>query len=428
MAQSLGADGRRWATRRPPVDFADDVQQALPRLRHRRRDRRPVQRRRVHRRPGRLPARLHRAQPRGARAPSLRARRRLRPDPRRDARHLPRDAPNAPVFVFIHGGYWRAFSSKDFSCVATGLQASGITTVVLNYSLCPKVTIDEITRQCRAAVAWTLSHIGAHGGDPSRVAVGGHSAGGHLRAMCLEARWDEDYGLARDPIAAAVLVSGIYDLEPMRHSYLQPAIRLDDGIVARNSPLFAVRPCATPVLVTWGGDESAEFARQSTSLHEAWRAAGNASELLPQSGANHFTATDGFEDASSATCRWLSASSPRRAEASLASSGRSGLGRGLPVGLLRVLEVLGLLGLLVGARHLLAAGGDLAAFGSLAAFGAFGAFGALGSLTSRTALTFGALALAARAARSSLSSRRSSISACTARTAARPCRCRCGRG
>ena len=218
---------------------------------------------------------------------------------------FPADRANAPVFVFIHGGYWRGFSSKDFSCVAIGVQASGITTVVPNYSLCPKVTIDEITRQSRAAVAWTLRHIGAHGGDVARVAVGGHSAGGHLGAMCLEARWDDDYGLARDPLAAAVLVSGIYDLAPMRHSYLQPSLRLDDGMIERNSPLFAIRPCATPVLVTWGGDESAEFARQSTSFHDAWRAAGNASELLLQAGANHFSATDGFEDASSATCRWL---------------------------------------------------------------------------------------------------------------------------
>jgi arylformamidase len=218
---------------------------------------------------------------------------------------FPADRPGAPVFVFIHGGYWRGFSSKDFSCVALGLQAAGITTVVANYSLCPKVTIDEITRQCRAALVWTLRNIGAHGGDPSRVAVGGHSAGGHLSAMCLEARWDEDYGLARDPLAAAVLVSGIYDLAPLRHSYLQPSLHLDDGMIARNSPLFAIRSCATPLLVTWGGDESAEFARQSTTFHEAWRAAGNASELMPQPGANHFSATDGFEDASSPTCRWL---------------------------------------------------------------------------------------------------------------------------
>jgi len=218
---------------------------------------------------------------------------------------FPAAQPNAPVFVFIHGGYWRAFSARDHSFVALGPVALGITTVVIDYSLCPKVTIDEITRQCRAAVAWTLRHIGAYGGDPTRVAIGGHSAGGHLSAMCLEARWEEDYGLARDPIAAAVLVSGIYDLEPLRHSYLQPTIQLDDGVVRRNSPLFAVRPCATPALVTWGADESDEFARQSTSFHRAWQDAGNRSELLPQAGANHFSAIDGFADPASDLCLWL---------------------------------------------------------------------------------------------------------------------------
>ena len=165
---------------------------------------------------------------------------------------FPAERPDAPVFVFIHGGYWRAFSASDHSFVALGPVALGITTVVVDYALCPKVTIDEITRQCRAAVAWTLRHIGEHGGDPARVAVGGHSAGGHLSAMCLETRWDEDYGLGRDPLAAALLVSGIYDIEPLRHSYLQPTIQLDDGIVRRNSPLFGVRPCATPVLVDLG--------------------------------------------------------------------------------------------------------------------------------------------------------------------------------
>ena len=220
---------------------------------------------------------------------------------------FPAANPGAPVFVFIHGGYWRALSSKDFSFVANGLRPLGITTVLVNYSLCPKVTIDEITRQVRAAVAWTLRHIDAHGGDPARVAVGGHSAGGHLSAMCLEARWAENYGLPADPLAAAVLVSGIYDIAPLRHSYLQPQIRLDDGVIARNSPLFAVRPCATPALVTWGADESDEFARQATSFNAAWRAAGNRSELLSQAGANHFTAVDGFADPGSDLCRWLAA-------------------------------------------------------------------------------------------------------------------------
>ena len=212
---------------------------------------------------------------------------------------------DAPVFVFIHGGYWRAFSAREHSFVALGPVALGITTVVVDYSLCPKVTIDEITRQCRAAVAWTLRHIGAHGGDPARVAVGGHSAGGHLTAMCLETRWDDEYALPRDPLAGALPVSGIFDIEPLRHGFLQPTIQLDEGVIRRNSPLFTVRPCATPVLVSWGADESAEFARQSTAFDAAWRAAGNRSELLALPGANHFSAIDGFADPGSALCRWL---------------------------------------------------------------------------------------------------------------------------
>ena len=218
---------------------------------------------------------------------------------------FPAERPGAPVFVFIHGGYWRRFAARDYHLVALGLVPLGITTVVVDYALCPKVTIDEIARQCRAAVAWTLRTIGEHGGDPARVAVGGHSAGGHLSAMCLTARWDEDYGLARDPLAAAVLVSGIYDIEPLRYSYLQPSIQIDDGIVRRNSPMFAVRPCATPALVTWGADESEEFARQATGFQAAWQAAGNPGELLPQAGANHFSAIDGFTDPASPLCRWL---------------------------------------------------------------------------------------------------------------------------
>lgn len=212
---------------------------------------------------------------------------------------------NAPVFVFIHGGYWRALSSKEFSGVALGLQPLGITTVVINYALCPFVTIDEITRQARAAVAWTLRNIAQFGGDPTRVAVGGHSAGAHLAAMCLQTRWAQDYGLPQDPLTGAVLVSGLYDLEPLRYSYLQPQIQLDDGTIRRNSPAFSVRPCATPVWMAWGGAETPEFARQSSTLHTAWEAAGNHAELRALPGANHFTAIHGFEDCHSELSRWL---------------------------------------------------------------------------------------------------------------------------
>ena len=218
---------------------------------------------------------------------------------------FPADDPNAPVFVFIHGGYWRAFSSKEFSGVALGLQPLGITTVVMNYALCPHVSLDEITRQARAAVAWTLRNIAQYGGDPERVGIGGHSAGAHLASMCLLTDWEQDYGLPRDPLKAATLVSGLYDLAALRYSYLQPMIQLDDGVIRRNSPAFLVRPCATPTWITWGDAETTEFARQSSLFHAAWEAIGNAGMLSPQPAANHFTAIHGFEDPNGDLCRWL---------------------------------------------------------------------------------------------------------------------------
>ena len=211
----------------------------------------------------------------------------------------------APVFVFIHGGYWRALSSKDFSGVALGLHARGITTVVLNYALCPFVTIDEIVRQVRSAVAWTVRHIAEFGGDPARIGVGGHSAGGHLTAMCMQTEWARDYELAQDPIKAALMISGIYDIAPLRYSYLQPMIQLDDGCIRRNSPAFSARPCPAPAWITWGGKETSEFARQSAVMHAAWGAQGNTSTLRPIGGADHFSVIHGFESADSALCNWL---------------------------------------------------------------------------------------------------------------------------
>ena len=218
---------------------------------------------------------------------------------------FPADAPNAPVFVFIHGGYWRALSSKEFSGVALGLQRRGITTVVVNYALCPFVSVDEITRQVRAAVAWTVRNIAQYGGDPQRVAVGGHSAGGHLTAMCLQTEWARDYGLVQDPIKAALCLSGLYDIAPLRYSYLQPMIQLDEGCIRRNSPAFSARTCAAPAWITWGGNETSEFARQSAVMHAAWGAQGNTSTLRPIDGADHFSVIRGFESADSALCNWL---------------------------------------------------------------------------------------------------------------------------
>lgn len=227
------------------------------------------------------------------------------PSPAETLDIFPAARPGAPVFVFLHGGYWRAFTSKEWSWVAEGLVAAGCTAVVVNYALCPAVTVDEIVRQCRSAVAWTLRHIGEHGGDPARVGVGGHSAGGHLTAMCLTADWQAFGVEAVDPLRCAVPISGIHDLAPIARSYLQPQVRLDAGMIERNSPMFAVRRCATPALIAWGERESDEFRRQSTELHAAWLAAGNDGELLALPGADHFSAVDGFTSADSTVVRWI---------------------------------------------------------------------------------------------------------------------------
>ena len=216
---------------------------------------------------------------------------------------FPAAQPHAPVFVFIHGGYWRAGLASHFSGVALGLQPLGITTVVLNYALCPQVRLDEIVRQVRAGLAWVLRHIGDHGGDPARVAIGGHSAGGHLGAMALLTDWAGDYGLPADPFVGALLVSGLYDLAPLRYSYLQPMIQLDEGLVRQQSPLHRVRASATPLVLTWGEQEQAAFAHQSQTFHSAWTQAGNRAELMPQAGANHYLAIHGFEQADSALAR-----------------------------------------------------------------------------------------------------------------------------
>lgn len=226
---------------------------------------------------------------------------------------FPAADPHAPVFIFIHGGYWRMLSSKEFSCVALGLVQAGITTVVVNYSLVPKVSIDEISRQARAAVAWVLRRIDRHGGDPARVVLGGHSAGGHLTAMCVQTDWAGEYGLPQDPLSGAVMVSGLYDLDPLRYSCMQPQLQLDDGVIRRNSPLLHVRKSATPALVSWGGAEPDEFRRQSESYLRAWKEAGNRAKSWSQPEANHFTAIYGFEDPKSPLCQWIlqAASMPR---------------------------------------------------------------------------------------------------------------------
>ncbi|MCC6710037.1 MAG: alpha/beta hydrolase [Gammaproteobacteria bacterium] len=217
---------------------------------------------------------------------------------------FPAKSPNAPVLLFVHGGYWRILSSKEFSLVARGPVAHDVTVVVSNYSLCPKVSLAEITRQSRATVAWIANNIARYNGDASRLFVAGHSAGGHQVGMLAATDWVGEYGLPADVIKGGIPISGLFDLRPFRHSWLQPKLQLDADLIERQSPLFHIpEHAAPPLLVTLGGDESSEFHRQSADYVAAWRARGHRAEEFAQPGKNHLTAIGGFEDKDSDLCR-----------------------------------------------------------------------------------------------------------------------------
>lgn len=216
---------------------------------------------------------------------------------------FPARVASAPLLVFIHGGYWRRFSSKEFSLVARGLVAHGIAVAVTNYSLCPKASVSEITRQSRAAITWLYRHAGSFGADPERIFVAGHSAGGHQVGMVVSTDWPGNYGLPADTVKGGIPISGLFDLRPLRYSYIQPTVMLDHESIERQSPHFIIPDVAPPLLVSVGGDESSEFLRQSSDYLAAWRAKGLAGELFVQRGKHHFDVIDGFTDADSLLCK-----------------------------------------------------------------------------------------------------------------------------
>ena len=208
----------------------------------------------------------------------------------------------APVLVFIHGGYWLMLDKADFSFVANGFVPHGVTTVVINYALIPAVRMDELVRQCRQAVAWVLANAANFGGDPARVAVAGHSAGGHLTAMVGATDWARFTApMVRRPVAtrpsAGFSISGLHDLVPISRCYLQQSLGLSEKEVARNSPVSLAAPEAGSWLALVGAKEGPEYQRQSTELARCWKAAGNpraSAQILD--GHDHFSIVMALND------------------------------------------------------------------------------------------------------------------------------------
>lgn len=191
----------------------------------------------------------------------------------------------APLFAFIHGGYWQRNAKETFACMAAGPLANGMDVAFIGYTLCPEATLSEIVDEIAAAVRW-LRREGPHrGAGEGRLVVSGWSAGGHLTATTL----------AMDEVDAGLAISGIYDVEPCRLNYLNDKLNLTAEEAAKTSPLLHLPKKSAPVVLAYGTGELPELQRQSVAYHDARRAAGLPSELLPLAGLNHFSIMDELE-------------------------------------------------------------------------------------------------------------------------------------
>ena len=204
-----------------------------------------------------------------------------------------------PVLVYVHGGFWVLRTSKEFGFVARGPVSRGVATVVTNYALAPAVKMGEMVRQTRAAVAWAYRNAESFGGDPDRLHVVGHSAGGHLVATLLMTDWEGEYGLPRDIIKGATAISGLYDLSPFPYTFLQPKLGLTVDEVLEYSPILHVPDEAPPLLLAYGERETEGFRQQSEDFLSAWKAKGLDGSILPIPGKDHFDILDGFLDVES---------------------------------------------------------------------------------------------------------------------------------
>ena len=206
---------------------------------------------------------------------------------------FPSGVPGSPVHIFIHGGYWRAMSARQFAFVAQNLVEQGVTVVLTNYGLCPYVRMGDIVDQTREAIAWVARNASELEVDGNRLSISGHSAGGHLVAMMLATDWTE-YDLPKDLIKGAIALSGLFDLGPFPHSWLQPALNLTAAEVSENSPLFLPVHTSAKVLIRYGSKEQSEFARQSHTYAEYLASQGIDVDCTPQEGADHFTILEPF--------------------------------------------------------------------------------------------------------------------------------------
>lgn len=223
--------------------------------------------------------------------------------PRQAVDVFPAARGDAPILAFVHGGYWHSRDRTLVHFLAPTYVAADVTFVSVGYRLCPDVTMADVADDVRAALRWIQAHGGELGGDPRRLFVAGHSAGGHLAALMAGPAGVPDL------LKGACSVSGLHDLEPIRLSYLNEQVRLRPEDIAGLSPIALARGLRPgerrlpPLIATVGGDEGPEYLRQRDELAAALRAARQPVESVDVPGGNHFTALEAFGDPHHALCQ-----------------------------------------------------------------------------------------------------------------------------
>jgi arylformamidase len=200
------------------------------------------------------------------------------PGPRQRWDLYPAKMPNAPCLVFIHGGYWQRNTREDFACYAEGVLAHGWSAALPSHTLAPDATLTQIVGEIGSALDWLAAKGLHHGIAGGPIVVSGWSAGGHLAVMAL----------GHPRIAAGLAISGVFELAPLRDTYLDEKLRLTDRAISTLSPL-RLPAVAKPLAISYGTAELSALVADSRDLHAHRSAAQAPGPLIPILGADHFT-------------------------------------------------------------------------------------------------------------------------------------------
>lgn len=192
-----------------------------------------------------------------------------------------------PTLFFIHGGYWQYLWKDDWSAIAKPFVENDFAAVIVGYTLCPQTTVRGIAGEIESAIAHVWHNASALGINRERIALAGHSAGGHLTAWCMTTDWALR-GLRSTPFVSATAISGLFDLEPLVPIYLNDALKLTNDEALAMSPAYRSRLVQCPFTATVGGSELEEFHRQNVLIGEHWRDV----HEWTLDGLNHFTIVD----------------------------------------------------------------------------------------------------------------------------------------